>query len=117
MNGLANVGNVFSAATRPFWLPLGRKRRNAGEEGTEKAAKRFLTFKKKLKEMDKEKLDEIIRGVVEKVMQSGNNMDIAGVDSELMTQHISKKPLRQKDISSKKSSFEVPDSSVSANDL
>ena len=120
MNGLANVGNVFSAATRPFWLPLGRKRRNAGEEGTDKAAifKRFLTFKKKLKAMDQEKLDEIIRGVVEKVMRSGpNNMDIAGVDSELMTQHISKILLRQKDISSKKSSFEVPDSSVSANDL
>ena len=120
VNGLANVGNVFSAATRPFWLPLGRKRRNAGEEGTDKAAifKRFLTFKKKLKAMDQEKLDEIIRGVVEKVMRSGpNNMDIAGVDSELMTQHISKILLRQKDISSKKSSFDVPDSSVSANDL
>ena len=112
MNGLANVGNVFSAATRPFWLPLGRRKRDAG---TDKAAifKRFLTFKNKLEEMDQEKLDEIIRGVVQKVMQK----DTVGVDSELMTRHISKILLRQKDVSSKASSLDVPDSSVSANDL
>ena len=119
VNGLANVGNVFSAATRPFWLPLGRKKRDAGA-GTDKAAifKKFLAFKKKLREMDQEKLDEIIRGVVENVMQKeGNNMDTVGVDSELMTRHISKILLRQKDFSSKTSSLDVPDSSVSANDL
>ena len=117
MNGLANVGNVFSAATRPFWLPLGRRKRNAA--GTDKAAifKRFLTFKNKLEEMDQEKLDEIIRGVVKKVLQKENNMDMVGVDSELMTRHISKILLRQKDVSSKTSSLNVPDSSVSANDL
>jgi len=111
VNGLANVGNVFSAATRPFWLPLGRRKRNAA--GTDKAAifKRFLTFKNKLEEMDQEKLDEIIRGVVQKVMQK----DTVGVDSELMTRHISKILLRQKDVSSE--TLDVPDSSVSANDL
>jgi len=116
VNGLANVGNVFSAATRPFWLPLGRRKREAG---TDKAAifKRFLTFKNKLEEMDQEKLDEIIRGVVKKVLQKENNMDMVGVDSELMTRHISKILLRQKDVSSKTSSLNVPDSSVSANDL
>ena len=117
MNGLANVGNVFSAATRPFWLPLGRKKRNAGEEDDAAIFKKFLDFKKKLKEMDQEKLDEIIRGVVEKVLKNENNMDVVGVDSELMTQHISKILLRQKDISSKKPSLDIPDSSVSANDL
>ena len=118
MNGLANVGNVFSAATRPFWLPLGRKKREAGA-GTDKEAifKRFLTFKNKLKEMDQEKLDEIVRGVVKKVLQKENNMDTEGVDSELMTRHISKMLLRQKGVSSKTSSLDVPDSSVSANDL
>ena len=116
MNGLANVGNVFSAATRPFWLPLGRRKREAG---TDKAAifKRFLTFKNKLEEMDQEKLDDIIRGVVKKVLQNENNRETVGVDSELMTRHISKILLRQKDVSSKTSSLDVPDSSVSANDL
>ena len=76
--------------------------------------KRFLTFKNKLKEMDQEKLDEIVRGVVKKVMQKENNMD---TDSELMTRHISKILLRKKGVSSKTSSLDVPDSSVSANDL
>ena len=112
MNGLASVQEVFSAATRPFWLPLGRKKREAGAD---KAAvfKRFLAFKKKLKEMDREKLDEIIRGVVQKVLEKEENMK--GVDGELMTRHISKILLSKKNISSKAS--EVPDSSVSANDL
>ena len=76
--------------------------------------KRFLTFKNKLKEMEQEKLDEIVRGVVKKVLQKEKNMD---TDSELMTRHISKILLRQKGVSSKTSPLEVPDSSVSANDL
>merc|ERR1712210_231342 len=97
-------------STQSTWA-LGRKKRGAAV--TDKAAifKRFLTFKNKLEEMDQEKLDEIIRGVVQKVMQK----DTVGVDSELMTRHISKILLRQKDVCSE--NLDVPDSSVSANDL
>ena len=114
MNGLASVQEVFSAATRPFWLPLGRKKREAGADKAT-VFKRFLAFKKKLKEMDREKLDEIIRGVVQKVLEKEEKTDLKGVDGELMTRHISKILLSQKNIPSKAS--EVPDSSVSANDL
>merc|ERR1712083_202163 len=114
VNGLASVQEVFSAATRPFWLPLGRKKREAGADKAT-VLKRFLAFKKKLKEMDREKLAEIIRGVVQKVLEKEEKTDMKGVDGELMTRHISKILLSQKHISSKAS--EVPDSSVSANDL
>merc|ERR1712088_1129331 len=42
VNGLANVQNILSAATQPFWLPLGRKRRETGEEiDREKFFQRF----------------------------------------------------------------------------
>ena len=118
VNGLANVQNILSAATQPFWLPLGRKRRETGEEiDREKFFQRFRAFKKTLRQMDQERLDEIIRGVVKKVMQKGDNVDIEGLDSELMTRHISKILLNQNNISSKASMTGSPDSSVSVNDL
>ena len=118
VNGLANVQNILSAATQPFWLPLGRKRRETGEEiDREKFFQRFRAFKKTLRQMDQERLNEIIRGVVKKVMQKGDNVDIEGLDSELMTRHISKILLNQNNISSKAPMTGSPDSSVSVNDL
>ena len=114
VNGLSNMGSILSQATQPFWVPLGRKKREAGEYNRQAEYKKVLAFRKKLNEIGYEKIIEIVKGVVKKV---DKDIEEEELDDDLMAEHIAKILLSSRRPTQVWSSQDLADSSVSTNDL
>ena len=80
-NGFASIGQAFTQIANPFNLqiPLGRKKRDIediadvvkSQISSKDIFMNFLLFQKRIKAMNPEKLNEIVKGVVRKVINTG----------------------------------------------
>merc|ERR1711902_385464 len=79
-NGFASIGQAISQAASPFWIPIqfGRRKRDVADIADVVKSQitgkdvfmNFLLFQKRIKAMNPEKLNEIVKGVVRKVINT-----------------------------------------------
>ena len=85
-NGFANVGQAITQATSNFWIPIQLGRKKRGIEDIADVVKsqitskdifmNFLLFQKRIKAMNPEKLNEIVKGVVKEVINTDANENV-----------------------------------------
>ena len=90
-NGFANIGQAINQATSNFWIPIQLGRKKRGIEDIADVVKsqitskdvfmNFLLFQKRIKAMNPEKLNEIVKGVVKEVINTDANEQIGEYES------------------------------------
>lgn len=108
-NGFASIGQAISQAASPFWIPiqLGRRKRATADIADivksqitgKDVFMNFLLFQKRIKAMNPEKLNEIIKGVVRNVINvgiPGEGGDYENLYDELIAAQVSELLLRPK---------------------
>ena len=117
-NGFASIGQAISQAASPFWIPLqfGRRKRATSDIADVVKSQitgkdvfmNFLLFQKRIKAMNPEKLNEIVKGVVRNVINvgiPGEGGDYENLFDELIAAQVSELLLRPKPYS--KESFDT----------
>jgi len=90
-NGFANIGQAINQATSNFWIPIQLGRKKRGIEDIADVVKsqitskdvfmNFLHFQKRIKAMNPEKLNEIVKGVVKEVINTDADEQIGEYES------------------------------------
>merc|ERR1712227_524555 len=90
-NGFANIGQAINQATSNFWIPIQLGRKKRGIEDIADVVKsqitskdvfmNFLLFQKRIKAMNPEKLNEIVKGVVKEVINTDADEQIGEYES------------------------------------
>merc|ERR1719500_2026594 len=108
-NGFASIGEAISQAASPFWIPIqfGRRRRAVADIADVVKSQitgkdvfmNFLLFQKRIKAMNQEQLNEIVKGVVRNVINVGipsEGGDYENLYDELIAAHVTELLLRPK---------------------
>ena len=108
-NGFASIGEAISQAASPFWIPIqfGRRRRAVADIADVVKSQitgkdvfmNFLLFQKRIKAMNPEQLNEIVKGVVRNVINVGipsEGGDYENLYDELIAAHVTELLLRPK---------------------
>ena len=117
-NGFASIGQAISQAASPFWIPIqfGRRKRAVADIADVVKSQitgkdvfmNFLLFQKRIKAMNPEKLNEIVKGVVRNVINVGipsEGGDYENLYDELIAAQVTELLLRPKPYS--KESFDI----------
>jgi len=117
-NGFASIGQAISQAASPFWIPIqfGRRKRDVADIADVVKSQitgkdvfmNFLLFQKRIKAMNPEKLNEIVKGVVRNVINVGipsEGGDYENLYDELIAAQVTELLLRPKPYS--KESFDI----------
>ena len=108
-NGFASIGQAISQAASPFWIPIqfGRRKRAVADIADVVKSQitgkdvfmNFLLFQKRIKAMNPEQLNEIVKGVVRNVINVGipsEGGDYENLYDELIAAHVTELLLRPK---------------------
>ena len=117
-NGFASIGQAISQAASPFWIPIqfGRRKRDTANIADVVKSQitgkdvfmNFLLFQKRIKAMNPEKLNEIVKGVVRNVINVGipsEGGDYENLYDELIAAQVTELLLRPRPYS--KESFDT----------
>ena len=118
-SGFASIGQALTQAGSPFWIPLsiGRRKREVDQSlvSSKDIFMNFLLFHKRIKAMNPEKLNQIVKGVVKTVINNNQTDDVSeseDIYDEIIARQVTELLLRPKPFSK-----DIIDSSVSENYL